>query len=165
MSSRACCSCSAVLLDPNVNHSTTTISSHIAAMNESQQPLSSLAEILASANSTGVFRNLCEYLYKITSKNFAQIQRHAKELIAELDVTGYDKFLDRLGQLSARVGRAHLVLSFDYDDHFNTVALSARARGMDIHKLDCSKESHFELIGADFLKVTLEKILSGETGE
>jgi pimeloyl-ACP methyl ester carboxylesterase len=155
----------AVLLDPNVNHSTTTISSRIAKIDESQQPTSSLAKILDSANSTGEFRNLCEYLYKITSKNFAQIRRHAKEVIAELDAISYDKFLDRLGQLSAEVGRANVVLSFDYEEHFNTIARGAAARGMDIQRLECSQLTHFELIGAAFLKDTLEGVLSPEADE
>jgi hypothetical protein len=113
----------------------------------------------------GEFRNLCQYLYKITSKDFAQIQRHAKEVIAELDVTSYDKFLDGLGQLSAEVGRAHVVLSFDYEEHFNTIARGAEARGMDIQRLECSQLSHFELIGAAFLKDTLEGVLSCQADE
>jgi hypothetical protein len=71
----------------HVNHSTTTISVRIARMDESQQATTALANILDSTASMGEFRNPCQYLYRITSKDFAQIQRHAKEVIAELDVT------------------------------------------------------------------------------
>lgn len=86
-------------------------------------------------------------------------------MIAELDVTSYDKFLDQLGQLSAEVGRAHVVLSFDYEENFNTIARGAAARGMDIQRLECSQLHHFELIGAAFLKDTLEGVLSHEAAE
>ena len=65
----------------------------------------------------------------------------------------------------AEVGRAHVVLSFDYEEHFNTIARGAEARGMDIQRLECSQLSHFELIGAAFLKDTLEGVLSCQADE
>jgi pimeloyl-ACP methyl ester carboxylesterase len=141
----------AILLDPNVNEATTTISSRVAVVDK-EQPLTELVKILDSAGSVNEFRNLCEYLYKITSKDFAQIQRHAKEVLALCGGQTYDKFLDRMGQLSSITEGIHVVLSFDYEQHFNTIARGAVARGMDARSLECSRCGHFELIGTSFLK-------------
>ena len=152
----------AILLDPNINLSTTTISSRIADV-DSDQPLTELVKILESANSTSEFRNLCEYIYKITSKNFAQIQQHAKEVIGLLDASAYDRFLDRMGQLMSATEAVHVVMSFDYEQHFNSIARGAATRGIDIQSLECSRLSHFELIGPNFLKERLEGVLSTES--
>jgi hypothetical protein len=154
----------AILLDPNVNESTTTISSRIAVVDKNQ-PLTELVNILASAGSSTEFRNLCEYLYKITSKDFAQIQRHAQDVIALCKGRSYDKFLDRMGRLSSVTEGIHIVLSFDYEQHFNAIARGAVARGMDARSLECSRCGHFELIGTSFLKETLEGVLSTGAGE
>jgi len=59
-----------VLLDPNANSTTTTISARIAKMTPDRQ-LPELVEILRSASDVTEFRYLCEYLYKITAKDFA----------------------------------------------------------------------------------------------
>lgn len=151
----------AILLDPNINLSTTTISSRIADVDK-DQPLTELVKILESANGPAEFRNLCEYLYKITSKNFAQIQRHAKDVIALLDASVYDRFLDRMGQLLSATEAVHVIMSFDYEQHFNSIARGAGTRGIDIQSLECSRLSHFELIGPNFLKDRLEGVLSTE---
>ena len=126
------------------------------------QPLTELVKILDSANSTAEFRNLCQYLYKITSKNFAQIQRHAKEVIALLDASVYDRFLDRMGQLLSATEAVHVIMSFDYEQHFNSIARGAATRSIDIQSLECSRLSHFELIGPNFLRDRLEGVLSTE---
>lgn len=148
----------AILLDPNVNESTTTISSRVAVVDKDQP--TELVKILDSAGNVTEFRNLCEYLYKITSKDFAQIQRHAKEVITLCEGTSYDRFLDRMGQLSSITEGIHVVLSFDYEQHFNAIARGAVARGMDARSLECSRCGHFELIGTSFLKETLEGVLA-----
>jgi hypothetical protein len=124
------------------------------------QPLTELVKILESANSTSEFRNLCEYIYKITSKNFGQVQRHARDVIALLDTSEYDRFLDRMGQLMSATEAIHVVMSFDYEQHFNSIARGAETRGIDIESLECSRLSHFELIGPNFPKDRLEGVLS-----
>jgi pimeloyl-ACP methyl ester carboxylesterase len=148
----------AILLDPNVNEATTTISSRVAVVDKDQP--TELVKVLDSAGNVTEFRNLCEYLYKITSKDFAQIQRHAKEVLALCEGVSYEKFLDRMGQLSSITEGIHVVLSFDYEQHFNAIARGAVARGMDPRSLECSRCGHFELIGTSFLKETLEGVLA-----
>ena len=148
----------AILLDPNVNQTTTTISSKIAEV-ETDQRLKELVAILESAENLGDFRNLCEYLYKITAKNFAQIQRHAQDVIEMWPGDAYDAFLDRLGQLTSVVDDIRLVLSFDYERHFNSIARGASNRGLNPKNLECSRWGHFDLIGSRFLKDRLEGVL------
>lgn len=147
-----------VLLDPNINRTTTTISSRIAKVDPAR-PLGELIKILESAGNVAEFRNLCEYLYKITAKNFGQIQRHAREMIALWDTAAYDYFLDRLGRLKSVAEACHVVLSFDYDEHFNAIARGAQVRGLSPDDLECSRSGHFELISAHFLKERLEGLL------
>lgn len=148
----------AVLLDPNINQTTTTISSKIALV-ENDQRLKELLAVLESAESLSDFRNLCEYLYKITAKNFAQIHRHAQDVIALWPGQSYEIFLDRLGQLTSMVGDIRVVLSFDYERHFNAIARGASNRGLDPKNLECSRWGHFDLIGSRFLKDRLEGFL------
>lgn len=148
----------AVLLDPNINQTTTTISSKIAVV-ESDQKLKELIAVLEAAESFNDFRNLCEYLYKITAKNFAQIHRHAQDVIALWPGELYETFLDRMGQLTGMVEDIRVVLSFDYERHFNAIARGASNRGLDPKNLECSKWGHFDLIGSRFLKDRLEGFL------
>ncbi|WP_160573466.1 alpha/beta fold hydrolase [Actinomadura physcomitrii] len=147
-----------VLLDPNVNRTTTTISSKVAAVN-SQDPLPELVDLLHSARDIGELGYLCAYLRKITSKDFGQVRRHAQEVVGVWQGDGYDQFLDRVGQL-ARIARdVHIILSFAFENQFNGMARAARNRGLDISNLDCSRLGHFDLIGPQFLKERLEGLL------
>jgi pimeloyl-ACP methyl ester carboxylesterase len=153
----------ALLLDPNVNSTTTTISSRIAKVDE-DRPLTELVKILESASEVSEFRNLCEYLYKITAKNFAQVQRHARDMLEMWSGESYDSFLDRMGQLASVAEEIHVVLSFDYERHFNAIARGALGRGLDPTNLECSRYGHFDLIGPRFLKDRLEGVLWRQDG-
>lgn len=148
----------ALLLDPNINRQSTTISSKIAVVDK-DRPLDQLVEVLTSATDVGEFRYLCEYLYKITSKNFRQIQRHAQDVVKIWADEGYDTFLDYLGQLISATHGVHVVLSFSHENLFNAVATSAVSRGLDADNLECSRRDHFELIDPAFLKDRLEGLL------
>lgn len=148
-----------VLLDPNVNRQTTTISSKIAQVRQVEDPNAQLLELLRSANNASEFRYLCEYLYKIMSKNLEHIRRHAADMVAEWDVDGPDHFLDLLGQLTKATHGAHVVFSFNHERLFNSVAHAAADRGMNVESLQCSQLDHFELIGAGFLRDVLEGAL------
>jgi pimeloyl-ACP methyl ester carboxylesterase len=148
----------ALLLDPNVNITTTTISSRIARVDDNR-PLTELVKILDSADDVAEFRNLCEYLYKITSKNFAQIQKHARDVVNMWQGDTYEIFLDRMGQLARVTEEIHVVLSFDYERHFNPIAHGAAGRGLDPTSLECSRYGHFDLIAPRVLKDRLEGVL------
>ncbi|WNV88533.1 alpha/beta fold hydrolase [Umezawaea sp. Da 62-37] len=147
-----------LLLDPNVNKSTTTISSKISTVDESR-PLTQLTGILESASTDPEFRYLCEYLYKITSKNFSQIQRHAREVSEIWDTESCDQFLNFLGQVDRIASEVHVALSLNHERLFNPIIRGAAARGLNADHVVCSPSEHFELIHADYLKKCLEGIL------
>ncbi|MBT8226816.1 MAG: alpha/beta hydrolase [Dactylosporangium sp.] len=147
-----------VLLDPNVNRSTTTISSRITQITP-DRPLGELAEILRSATDTTEFRYLAEYLCKIAGKNFAQVQRHAADVVARWSRDSHEPFLDYVSQLVRLTGGVHVVFSFNYHHLFNTVAHRAAIRGLESKSFECSTLDHFELISPDFLKQRLEGVL------
>ena len=147
----------AVLLDPNINRKTTTISSRIANVNQAEPD--QLVDLLETASTVAELRYLCEYLYKITAKNFAQIQRHAREVVKIWDVDSQTQFLDYLGRLIRATEGVHVVLSFNFEELFNAIAQGAASRGLDANSLECSRADHFELIEAAFLKDRLEGLL------
>ncbi|WP_185758680.1 alpha/beta fold hydrolase [Actinomadura hallensis] len=148
----------AVLLDPNVNLSTTTISSKVAAVS-SQDPLPELVDILHSAQDVHELGYLCAYLTKITSKDFAQVRQHAQEVVELWRGEGYERFLDRVGQLTQAAGDVHIIMSFGFEQQFHGMVRAAQERGLDISNLDCSRLGHFDLISPQFLRDRLEGLL------
>lgn len=155
----------AVLLDPNINHSTTTISAKVSAVS-AQDPLPELIDLLHSARDISELGYLCAYLSKITSKDFEQVRQHAQEVVDSWPEQGYEHFLDRVGQLSRIVGEVHIILSFGFEQQFHGMARAAQDRGLDISNLDCSRLGHFDLISSRFIKDRLEGLLytSGRSG-
>jgi len=148
----------AVLLDPNANSTTTTISARIAKMTP-DRALPELVEMLKSATDITEFRYLCEYLYKITAKNFAQIHRHATEVVAMWADASHEPFLNYIGLLNRHSNGIHVVFSFHYERLFNTIAHRAGLRGLDTDSFQCATSDHFELIGPTFLKQQLEGVV------
>jgi pimeloyl-ACP methyl ester carboxylesterase len=144
-----------VLLDPNINNTTTTISSRIADV-ENDRSLRDLIGILRSAKTSLEFRYLCEYLSKITSKNFAHVRRHAQEMSDRYRQRSFGPFLDAVGALAAATDRVDLVLSLNHEEVFNAAARAAARRGLDVNRLECSRTDHFDLMGPAFLKHELE---------
>jgi pimeloyl-ACP methyl ester carboxylesterase len=146
-----------LLLDPNISRLTTTLSARVAAV-QPATPLTELLKILEGADDIAEFRILCEYLHKITSKNFAQVQRHARDIVATWDSDSPDRFLDRLGQLTAAVGQVEVVVSFDYERHFNAIGRGAAARGLRLGGLESARHGHFDLITAQALRERLSRL-------
>jgi pimeloyl-ACP methyl ester carboxylesterase len=146
-----------VLLDPNINRATTTLSARVAAV-QPATPLTELLKILEGADNIAEFRILCEYLHKITSKNFAQVQRHARDIVAIWDTDSADRFLDRLGQLTASVEEVDVVVSYDYERHFNAIGRGAVERGLRLGGLESSRHGHFDLIAAQSLRERLSSL-------
>lgn len=147
-----------ILLDPNVNNATTTISSKIAEMSN-YESLEDLVEILHSAGNMAEFRYLCSYLEKITSKNFAQVHRHAREVVQRYDKPDVEPFLDSLGQLLSVSKEVHVYLSLSHESILNKVVQVADSRGMDLNSLKCSFNYHFDLIRPGFMKDHVEGLL------
>jgi pimeloyl-ACP methyl ester carboxylesterase len=146
----------AVLLDPNINNTTTTISSRIADL-DSDRSLRELVAILRSAKTAREFRYLCEYLSKITSKSFAQVRRHARDMVERYRQRSFGPFLDAVGRLAAVTGKVDIVLSLNHEEVFNAVVRAAGTRGLDVNRLECSRTDHFDLMSPAFLADQLER--------
>jgi pimeloyl-ACP methyl ester carboxylesterase len=151
----------AVLLDPNINQTTTTFSSRIAGISGTgdDRSLRELVAILRTAKDRAELRYLLEYLAKITSKNLGQVRRYAEEMAARYRHDSDDPFLDAVGQLAGATEGVHVILSFNHEAVFNAVAHAAAARGLDLNDLECSRTDHFELLNPGFLKDRLEGVL------
>lgn len=148
-----------LLLDPNVNRSTMNISGAIARM-DAPHPLDALRGLVTDAESLIEFRNMCEYLHKITRKDLDQIRRFAKEVTEcwESEST-YDQFFSRLTAVTSVTARQRVVLSFAYQRHFNSVVRSARGRGLRPELFESTHCDHFGLIEPERLEQTVTRLL------
>jgi pimeloyl-ACP methyl ester carboxylesterase len=144
-----------VLLDPNVSNATTTISSRIAIV-DSDHSIRDLMGILRSAKTTLEFRYRCWYLSKITSKNFAQVRRHARDVVEQFRQRSFGPFLDTVGQLDSLAEQGvRVVLSANHEVVFNAVVRAAAERGLNVNHLENSPADHFDLLSPAFLKTRL----------
>ncbi|SRR6266487_3767125 len=149
-----------LLLDPNVNHSTMNISSAIARL-DLDQPLDALRSLAREANTLIEFRNMCSYLYKITSKNLHQIRKFAIELVqCWRDGGSFDQFLNRIDAVAGVTDRVMAVFSFHYENHFNSALRAARARGFGSDLLDCTQYDHFALMTPEVLNELVREVLN-----
>lgn len=147
-----------ILLDPNLNCETLTVSREVAKV-DLDRPLEQLVRILESVSTVSDFRDYCEYLYKITEKSFEQVRRYASEVVDMWTEVSYNDFFDRLGILLRTVPDVYLVLSRTNEQHFNAVVRGAASRGLDVSKIEASKGGHFDLITSNYLKDLLEGVI------
>lgn len=147
-----------VLLDPNINEESLDVSVRVAAIHP-DDPMAELRQVFAGAANVSEFRFFCEYFYKITAKNFAQIRRHAEDVIEMWSHSGYGTFLDRLGRLAQLTTSVHLVLSRSYERHLQSVAQGATQRGLEVDLLEVFTRDHFELISPAVLNDLLPRII------
>jgi pimeloyl-ACP methyl ester carboxylesterase len=147
-----------LLLDPNINRSTTTISSRIADL-DAGQPLEQFIEVLRSATSMNELRYLCEYVYKTTSKDIAQVRRHAKEISDVWDESGTDQFVDYVTRLTKVSGGIYIVLSLGQKSLLEELRDRAFDCGLNPEHFSWSSSGHFELLDPSFLRRQLGSIL------
>lgn len=143
----------ALLLDPNVNHTTTTFSSAIAGTSGDRE-VRELVSILRGARNQSEFVYLAEYVSKIASKDFAHVRGLAKEIVQRYRTEDYRPFLASLARLNNLVSTTTVVLSRDHEKVYSTLAGRVPQRlGV---RLECSLTSHFDLIRPNFLIRRLE---------
>lgn len=145
-----------ILLDPNINNTTTTISARIAGVS-SDTSLRELVSILRTAKTSSEFRYLCAYLSKITSKNFAHVRRFAREMSDRYRDSSLEPVIGRLADLLRITDQVEVVLSLNHESVFNRLVPAAAAAGLDVSQLTCSRTDHFELITPAFLTRMLDR--------
>lgn len=149
---------SVVLLDPNVNRSSMFISTSICQL-DITSPLGALKKLLEGAASLIEFQNLCEYLYKVCSKNLAQVQRLACDVRGKWEESGYSQFLARLAEVDARARRVSVVFSFHYEQHFNELVRASGQVNLAVTRMQSTEFDHFQLIGSSALHRQLDSVV------
>ncbi|NUT35210.1 MAG: alpha/beta fold hydrolase [Hamadaea sp.] len=135
----------AVLLDPNINHTTMTISRVLADANPSN-PLPVLKRIAALPGSMASFRAIINYLGKILNKDICHLDRLSTYAVNYWQPDGYEPFRDRLAKVKHFVGEVRVLMSDDYQSHMDAL------RGFQDDKLTfeiVQGSDHFNLIDLD----------------
>ncbi|MEU0480046.1 alpha/beta hydrolase [Streptosporangium sp. NPDC006013] len=148
-----------LLLDPNINHSSMVVSGGFAQM-DPEQPLAELKRISQIPTDLIEFQNISEYLHKISKKDLAQIQKHAKDWWEYWEEPGrYDLFLQRLDRLRSLCPRIKIFFSDHYDQYFNEIVAKARQKDM-VRIFDLFREDHFELLNEKFIEKNVSALIA-----
>ncbi|WP_210586759.1 alpha/beta fold hydrolase [Streptomyces sp. GESEQ-35] len=148
-----------LLLDPNVNQSTMTIS-RLFASADRRDPTPALKELVGLAQDREVLRSLCSYVIKISSKDFGQVHRLANDMIRYWEPVGYDQFGARVARVAEIADVVNIVLSADYGKHLPGMKNAVRryhSHATDV-SLNITELDHFELIENEFLSRELKEI-------
>lgn len=148
----------ALLLDPNVNQSTMTIS-RLFATADPRDPVPVFKQLINLAPGRDEFRSLCSYLAKIALKDFDQVRQLSQDMVNYWDKTGYEQFGTRLNHVTHIAERVHLVLSAAYQEHLPFVrAAVMRSDGADTASVRLMEVDHFDLIGDGVLPPALDAL-------
>jgi pimeloyl-ACP methyl ester carboxylesterase len=149
----------ALLLDPNVNHSTMTISRLFAAADRSD-PLPALKELIGLAPDLDGFRALCTYANKIATKDFSQVHQLADDMIRYWNAAGYDQFGMRVSRVMEIADVVNIVLSADYEEHLPEMRAAVHRTGVPEAKISfgITELDHFGLIEHSVLTRELKSV-------
>lgn len=148
-----------LLLDPNVNQSTMTIS-RLFASADRRDPTPALKELVGLAQDRDVLRSLCCYAIKISSKDFGQVHRLANDMIRYWDPVGYDQFGSRVARVTEIANVVNISLSADYKEHLTGMKNAVRRKSSRADEVvfNITELDHFGLIENDFLSRELKSI-------
>ncbi|NXY96677.1 alpha/beta fold hydrolase [Streptomyces sp. BR123] len=145
----------ALLLDPNVNQSTMTIS-RLFAEADPTDPVSAFKELVNLAPDKDGFRSLCHYLAKVAPKDFGQVRQLSRDMITYWRPDGYDQFGARLHNVTRVAEHVRLVLSASYGEHLSAMrAAMGRHGDADTVSVELTGVDHFDLIDEDRLTSVL----------
>ena len=147
-----------LLLDPNINSTTTTISTGMAKLDDDRLQ-EQLLDVLRSAKDVDELRWLCEYIYKTTSKDIAQVRRHAQEISEVWEETGTDQFVEYMSGLVKIASGIYVVLAADKRKLLNELRDRALLIGISSDHFSLAASGHFELLDPSFLRRQLEVLL------
>lgn len=148
----------AVLLDPNVNQSTMTISRLFAA-GDPHDPVQVFKQLINLAPDKDGFRSLCSYLAKVAPKDFGQLRQLSQDMVTYWDPTGYEQFGARLSKVTRLADQVRLVLSAPYEEHLSAMRAAVRRWGGDAKvSFDLTELDHFDLIGEETLSRELSRL-------
>ena len=148
----------ALMLDPNVNRSTMTIS-RLFSDADQNNPTDALKDLIGMADNTETLRALCGYASKVATKDFRQIQQMATDMMNYWEPAGYDQFGSRVAHVANLVKKVRIAVSADYEEHMNGMqeAFSEHGLGPEKASIRLTDLGHFGLIGNEFLSEELRR--------
>ncbi|MGW0748176.1 alpha/beta fold hydrolase [Streptomyces sp. NPDC002587] len=145
----------AVLLDPNVNQSTMTIS-RLFAEADPTDPVPAFKRLVNLAPDKDGFRSLCHYLAKVAPKDFEQVAQLSRDMITYWRPDGYEQFGARLHNVTRVADHVRLVLSASYGEHLSAMRTAMGRHGDgDNVSVELTELDHFDLIDEDRLASVL----------
>ena len=104
---------SVLLLDPNVNHSTMTISRVFAAA-DPDRPLEAFKNLVSLVPDLLVLEAICAYVLRVARKDFRPIWRLAKDMVDYWESTGYKQIGQRLAGVAQYAEQVRVAFSAPY---------------------------------------------------
>ncbi|MFG2297757.1 alpha/beta hydrolase [Streptomyces sp. NPDC048603] len=145
----------AVLLDPNVNQSTMTIS-RLFAEADPTDPVPAFKRLVNLAPDKDGFRSLCHYLAKVAPKDFEHVAQLSRDMITYWRPDGYDQFGARLHNVTRVADHVRLVLSAAYGEHLSAMRTAMGRHGdRDSVSVELTEFDHFDLIDEERLTSVL----------
>jgi pimeloyl-ACP methyl ester carboxylesterase len=135
-----------LLLDPNVNQSTMTIS-RLFAEADPKDPLPAFKQLIDLARDTDSLRTLCEYLVKVVPKDFTHVRQMSRDMIEYWSPDGHEQIGTRLAAVSEFAQKVRVVLSASYEHDLDAMKQAAREHQADSISFKLTKLEHFDLIG------------------
>jgi hypothetical protein len=130
---------------------------------EPGDPLEEFKRIAQSPATMTEFQNISEYLYKISRKNPAQLQRLAQDWYAYWpEDDDFQKFLVLTEQLTKACKNVRVRFSEHFEKDFNRLRVAARNFTFREGLLDVVDFGHFDLIKDSFLAEQITDLLRGE---
>jgi len=149
-----------LLLGPNIDRTTMNISTAVEAM-DTTNPLDELRRLVQQTTSLTEFRNICEYLRKITEKNPGQVQRQARDILDYCDDDDSpQQFLRRVEFLDSQTDVLRVIFSSDYEQQFNGMVAAARSKRLAKEIFNGTELNHFQLIDDELLSVEVKRLIA-----
>ncbi|GGQ94456.1 alpha/beta fold hydrolase [Kitasatospora griseola] len=149
---------SAVLLDPNVNQSTMMISRLFAAADPAD-PNPTFERLRETAQDPDAERALAEYLSKIGSKDFAQLQQLSRDVLAYWPAGGYRRLGERLATVADFAATTRVFLSAPYAEHLPGMTAAVPSPAATTVSFELTALDHFGLISNESLSAFLSHAL------
>ena len=147
----------ALLLDPNVNQSTMTIS-RLFATADPDNPLAAFKELIGLAPDTVSFGTLCDYLAKVCRKDFLQVWQMSRDMVDYWKPDGHEQIGARLAAVSEFARTVRVVLSAPYKQDLDGMREAARRHDAGSISFELTALEHFDLIGDEVLPKELESM-------
>jgi len=148
----------AMLLDPNINHSTMSISRLFATARQ-DNPLPALKQLVFDAPNMYWFNVIADYAVKVGRKDFSHAQKLSADMLEYWDPDGYDQIGTRLAAVERHADIVRVVVSAPYREHLQAIRDSVARHGAKSVDFAPTDLEHFDLIEEQELTGQLKQLL------